>query len=242
MQDVFKWLADQSDRAAWPPSVGYKFHANGEVRYFPGNTIICPLTRAEPGLCAAVSLAQDRLKAAAFAAAYSFLPPDSFHMTMFEGVLEEKRRPELWPADLPLDAPLDEVTAHFATKLRTLPFERTFWMRCRGLSLSASGGLQIDLVPADAASEQTLSLSRDRLADLLQYRAPNHASYGFHISLAYLVKWLADEQLELLRAALAAGSAALARSIDTVTLGPAYLTRFDTMYRFEPVLALGDRE
>ena len=115
-------------------------------------------------------------------------------------------------------------------------------MRCRGLSLSASGGLQIDLVPADAASEQTLSLSRDRLADLLQYRAPNHASYGFHISLAYLVKWLADEQLELLRAALAAGSAALARSIDTVTLGPAYLTRFDTMYRFEPVLALGDRE
>ena len=242
MQDVFEWLADLSDRAAWPPSVGYKFHTNGEVRYFPGNTIICPVTRAQPGLLAAVSLTQDRLKAAPFAAAYSFLPPDSFHMTMFEGVLEEKRRPELWPAAVPLDAPLDRVTAHFVAKLRTVPFEQEFRMRCQGLSLSASGGLQIDLVPADAASEQVLRQSRDLLADLLQYRSPSHASYGFHISLAYLVKWLPGEQLGSLRDGLAAGSAALARSIDIVTLGPAYLTRFDTMFRFEPVLALGGRE
>ena len=239
MKNIFEWLVEESGRAVCPPAIDDKFFTNGAPRIFPGNTIICPIeSKKDAGLFTVLSETIDRLKQARFARSYSFLPLDSLHMTLFEGVLDEVRRPELWPHDLPLSEPIPAVTDHFMSKLRDLPVEPIFKLRCNGLGLTRSG-LQVELEPADRFAEVVIRTTRDRLADRLGYRAENHDSYDFHIGLAYLVRWIPFNELQNLREEVSICTTSLRDKLSVIELGPARLTRFEMMHRFDPVLTLG---
>jgi len=65
----------------------------------------------------------------------------SRHMTLFEGVLDQKRLPEPWPSDLPIDAPFAAITDHFTGKLCDLAAAPNFRLRSTGLGLGSSGSL-----------------------------------------------------------------------------------------------------
>ena len=170
-------------------AVGTKFHADGSLRRFPGNTIVCHTAHLEP-LQSHLVWVQSEYKKLSFAnSKLAFLPPSSFHMTFFELLCDEVRRPELWSSKLALDAPLEETDRFFAQVLRGFDFPQEIHMRVDDLHVST-----IRLRPKSEEHEAYLRAKRDELAEITGVRQPNHDRYGFHISLAYLLIQLTPEE------------------------------------------------
>jgi hypothetical protein len=186
--------AGQSPRSAHPDAVGSKFNADGSVRPFPGNTIISPVPRSSPYWTALVS-AHDQLRAADFGDCFTLLPTSSYHMTVFDGVVDSVRDTAHWPKDLPLNAPLESCTRHFAKKLAEfdLGCEPPFRLRAQSFTLGGTA-LAFQLRPVDSAEDAKLRGLRDRLSTHLQLRKPDHDRYVFHVSMAYLVNWMTPDQ------------------------------------------------
>lgn len=100
-------------------------------------------------------------------------------------------------------------------------------------------GLRLEAkTPAD---RRAIAAWRNRLADLFGYRHPDHDSYVFHITLAYMTDWfddavlgdwqkLLDECLEDIRAA-----------VPVVELNPPAFCAFTDMNHFKELLVLGQK-
>jgi len=90
--------------------------------------------------------------------------------------------------------------------------------------------------PADEAENKKLRTLRDRLAEAYRFRAKDHDSYGFHITVSYQMRPFTPEEqsiyntiLPILRKHVTKISAAA----PVLELGlPTYCT-FEDMYRFE---------
>ena len=110
MTDAVAYLTGAMEDGPLPVAIGQKFDAAGRALPCPGNTMLCHLDPASTAF-AAFTAVQTKLKASDFAGAFTFLPPSSIHMTIFEGVISYARQPDRWPGHLPLDASVDDVTA-----------------------------------------------------------------------------------------------------------------------------------
>src|SRR5450830_1283731 len=104
-QFVSSALADISDNdqlatQAKPASVGHKFTADGQVRHFPGNTIICHIDKNSEAFRALLDI-NVLLERSNLLKRIVPVPPASYHMTVFAGLVDEVRKPGYWPDDLP---------------------------------------------------------------------------------------------------------------------------------------------
>jgi hypothetical protein len=218
--------------AVLPRTIGKKFDSGGRVLPFPGNTIICHLPATGP-LHSALWALHDELSRSPLAAAglYTLLPPSSWHMTVFEGVCDQVRDDGFWPADLSPDATLQECTALFERKLATFDPGTTkpFHMVIEGLEPLVDG-ISLRLVPASVDENEKLRRLRNRLAELLRIRHPGHEAYVFHVSLAYLLRKLDQEQHRALDAVLQRHQPAL---LGGIALGAPEFCRFDSMFVFD---------
>lgn len=226
------------DGTPHPHAVGHKFEADGQVHRFAGNTVICPVRRASPLMTALIAL-QDGLKASSFGPCFAFLPPLSFHMTLFEGVNDAERQRERWPRDLPLDTPLGHVTEAFRKRLDGLAFPDPFRLIPQHLSCSPRGGSVLVLAGANDAAERALRSARDSVSQRLGMTKPNHAGYRFHITLSYQIAWLTTDQAADLARVQTALADRFRAAIPEITLGPPAFCTFEDMTRFEPALELG---
>ena len=181
-------------RGQYPSGVGHKFEIDGSVRPFAGNTIICHLSQTSP-LQQPLKALYAELETGSLASVYTLLPPSSWHMTVFEGICDQIREPGYWPSDLPLDASLMECNAFFEERLKG--FEPDFRAPIQ-MSISnfrpLVDGISLKLTPVDVAEEIRLRVLRNRLSDLLNLRPPGHESYVFHLSIAYLIRHLTEDQ------------------------------------------------
>lgn len=222
--------AENAPKAGYPSGVGKKFNIDGTVRDFPGNTIICHLDEGADLNSALMQLHSD-LQASQLAPLYSLLPPPSWHMTVFEGVLDAMRGPEHWPSDLPNSVPLDECDRFFAEKLRTFDTQLD-----RPLTLDIVGwrplvdGIGLHLVPAGSSEETVLRDLRNRLADLLRMRHTGHDDYAFHLSIAYLIRHPDRSQLNALSALLESSLRSFPKQ---VSFGAPEFCRFEDMFEFK---------
>jgi hypothetical protein len=223
--------------SALPNGVGKKFDADGSVRRFPGNTVLChlPLGSTARGPLQGI---HSELQNSGFAQLYTLLPPPSWHMTVFEGVCDEIREPDLWPQDLSRNAPFDECNALFDKKLRRFDLNCTppYRMRIGGWR-SLVNGIMLRLLPMDEAEEQRLRGLRNRLSALLQIRSPSHDTYGFHLSFAYLVKSPSTSEEAGLGALL---EDSLPLIPDQIDFGLPEFCCFDDMFEFRRQFYLGD--
>ncbi len=181
----------------YTPSVGSKFHEDGSVRTFPGNTIICTVDpERQPVVYEEALWAQQALRAMACSAKYAFLPPASFHMTVMELLCDQVRTASNWSDRLPLTASLEETDRFFMERIAPIPTPAPIRMR---YSHMRSPGL-IALDPEDDATTNTLADYRDAVAQATGVRFANHDTYGYHISLVYnLIELELDEQAEVER-------------------------------------------
>ncbi len=222
-----------------PPALGAKFHADGSPAPFAGNTIICHLDPASDAFNRMVAI-QDGFRKSSFAAKLAFLPPTSFHMTVFEGVCDIVRdRPGHWPADMQDDAPCADVTRHFADRLAGMPAPAGFAMRAIGLQTFWPNGCAIRLAPADSSQNRMIRDYRDALSETLRLRHADHDGYPFHSTLFYMTDWLSPAE----QADYVALSAELAQQMSEAEilfeLGRPEFCTFDDLSHFERLRFLG---
>ncbi|MFN3576008.1 MAG: DUF1868 domain-containing protein [Tabrizicola sp.] len=181
---MLDYLTGAATGGSAPASVGQKFTAAGEVMPYAGNTFIChiPPGPAHDALTGTAA----RLRAAAPAGAYAFLPPASYHMTVFEGVTDRDRTGGRWPEDLDPALPVEAVTQAFLPRVAALDLPRKVRVRPTGLF----AGTTVQVTGATEADEAALRAARQTLRKATGIRRPDFASYRFHITLAYLLRWL----------------------------------------------------
>lgn len=251
----------------YPLGVPSKFDPDGNVQPFAGNTIVAHLPPSDKLYNSLLSL-HAKLAASSLAHLFALLPPPSWHMTVFEGVCDQVRMPGLWyvffvfldhqhsdwlgdesgatltvlnrPSDLPLNAPLEQVTAHFAEKLAAFEFvdgeQLPYRLTVTGFSPLFIGiGVSLRLrTPEEEAGFRGL---RDRLSKTLLIRAPHHDNYGLHLSLAYFLRYPDEQQkaelLQLLTDHLNGGMAW------EFELGAPEFCTYENMYRFDRLSYLG---
>lgn len=178
-------------------------------------------------------------------------------MTVFEGVCDgvrdggsqgERKRGEMemgkgvyWPVGLRADASLEECTALFERKLKGFDLGEAgppYKLRVAGFSrLEVGIGVAVECVGEE--ERKRVRDLRNRLAGVLGIRHPVHEVYGFHVSLAYLLRHLSLEQERELREVLDGFLEEGGRGME-FELGRPEFCIFEDMFAFERVFYLGD--
>jgi len=221
------------------PVAGVKFDLDGTALPFPGNTVICLLPQDTPEHAALAALSAELVAPPTWGAKLAALDPASYHMTVFNGVHARARRPEEWPAGLPLDAPIPEATRFFAERLRGVRAPSGFAMRPAGLGPTRGGGTVLRLQPRDAGTAQQLTALREAVSQALGLRRPNHDRYTFHLTLNYSLAWLSPGEAAGLVAMQHRLGEAFAARHPVLRFPAAALCTFETLNAFRPVLRLG---
>lgn len=220
-------------RNAMPPiHLGTRYDGAGSFLLEPGNTVVCHLA-AGSATERALSAARARYLAMPDAADLIFTPLSSLHMTLFQGIIEYRRKPGFWPADLPLETSIDDMTASMGGRLAGFPVVEPFGVR---VAAARPTGLVVEgATPADRRAMQAW---RDAFAELWGYRHPDHDDYVFHITFAYPVRWLDDGALPAWQAMLDEVAATLRAEVPVLELRPPAFCAFNDMNHFEELLPL----
>jgi hypothetical protein len=156
-------------------------------------------------------------------------------MTVFEGVTDSNRVRTHWPKDVPLDVPVEDVTAYMVDKLNGLTLPTSFKVR----PTSLGGAKTIWLEAANANEAQKLRDTRDTLAEALNLHTPQHDAYGFHITLAYLIRYLSAEDAQSVLDGAEVAYEKFVEQVAEIELGALEFCTFGDMTAFEPKLVLG---
>jgi hypothetical protein len=236
--DEIAYLTGRLSRAERPPGIsllngGGKFTPDGAVQHWPGNTFIFHIDRKSAAFEAIRGL-QEQLKKSAFNRFFTFLPPPSFHMTVYQGLSPGMSPGNGWPKDLPEGLSGDEATAALSGRVDGLGLPSSFRIKVDGLfcgySLTVSG--------ADVREESKLRKTRATLRDATGITFADFDDYVFHVTLAYLIDWMSETTArELLCFSTEIGSN-FRDAIGEIELGPVEFCDFDTMHHFELVKVL----
>lgn len=223
-----------------PSDVNRKFFENGKARPFAGNTIISQIPSRTP-LSDALTTVRNTLAAQEFSQCLRLLPPSSYHMTVFEGVIDEQRKPPFWPVEVAKDASVQACTDYFTERLIDFDLDDEFELRMQvdDFNVHKDSGATIRLVPASVQENKKLRDLRDRLAQRLGIRAPDHDQYGFHISLGYLVKWMTDAQTLEYAAVQQKCLTFLRETLEVFALDAPRFCTFNDMLTFDDKFAIG---
>lgn len=174
-----------------PDHVGRRVLVDGTFTPELGNTIIRHVTKNSRSMAVLTDL-QEALATCAFGHHFAYLPTESFHMTVFEGVIDSGREENYWPKGVDFSADIETITAMYLERAETFLNPGPFTMRVRDVT---PNGLIMD--GATREDEMKAREWRDHLANLHGYRKPNHESYMFHVTMAYQIRWLPPEATEV---------------------------------------------
>jgi len=154
---------------------------------------------------------------------------------VFEGVCEV-HQPGRWPDDLPVDASLEECTTLYKKKLSSfdLQCDPPYHLSIVGIDLLESG-IQLHLEPYTTEENARIRDLRDRLSKLLRIRTKDHNTYGFHLSVAYMLRFLTEEQNQELTKLLVDHFKGMPKQ---VALGPPEFCTFENMLAFKRLFYL----
>jgi hypothetical protein len=217
-----------------------KFNLDGTARPFAGNTVICHIPQQDRFRDDTKAL-HDALVQSSFAHKLAILPVESYHMTVYSGSNDQNRIHSSWPGGVPIDAPIEQCNQVMMERMKTFHFEGPFPLRVRvdvPHTMRYGRASTLRMEGADPASERTLRVLRDRLADVYKFRAADHDTYGFHITIAYTMADLSAAEMAEYRSILRPALDRLTAATPVLELGlPEYCT-FRDMYRFDIELIL----
>jgi hypothetical protein len=165
-------------------NMGKKFLVDGSAKEFPGNTVICHIPKNSNTFQFLLSF-HVLLLQQSWAKNYVFLPPSSWHMTVFEGVCDQVRKRNRWTSKFSLNAPLIDIDNLFITEWNSIAKPTNFQLQYHGMWFLDTMG--IVLRPINHEMETTMRHFRDQLSTAFGIRAPRHKSYEFHITIAYQI-------------------------------------------------------
>lgn len=225
-----KLLASRMD--APPARLGIRYDAAGNFLFEPGNTIVCHLARRSASE-AAVLQVRERLMALPGADCLAFTPAASLHMTLFQGVVDTRRKHPYWPADIPLHLGIDEMTRRMMTRLDGFDGSGPFSVKVTEVTPT---GLAVEGVTK--ADRDVMQAWRDKFADLFGFRHPDHHRYSHHITFAYVIRGIPDAAAAHWQRALDESLELLQREAPVIALREPAFCRFRDMKQFEELLIL----
>lgn len=214
------------------PHFGIRCGNDGVFLPEPGNTVVCHLAAGSDSERAIVP-ARNRYFDTPEAKLLAFTPVSSLHMTLFQGIIEYRRRLPFWPSDVALDTPIGEMTAIFMDRLRGFVGGAPFRMV---VTRATPTGLALE--GASAADRAALKDWRERLAEVFGYRHPDHDSYSFHITFAYLIERFDDAALARWHPFLDSVVEDIRNNAGTIELRPPAFCSFEDMNHFEELRVL----
>lgn len=203
------------------PGHGGKFATDGSVQHWPGNTFV---RHVAPGAAHdAIRTLQEDIKMSRFARLFTFLPPSSFHMTVFQGIS---------PTRLADHDPSvrDAASTRLDADIRDLAFPATRTVRATDLFCAHS----LTVTGLDSEEENGLRQERSALRDATGILSADFDSYVFHITLAYLIEWLSEPTAIALAEFSGGLGQRLTGLLAEIALGPVEFCDFDTMHHFAP--------
>jgi hypothetical protein len=212
-----------------PPYLGRRYDRSGKFLPEPGNTVVCHLV-ADSETEKAIIEARARYLAMPEAPQFAFTPISSLHMTLFQGIIEYRRRLPFWPADIPLETSIEEMTALFLERLEDFPGGVPFRVH---VTKAKPTGLVLEGVTAE--DREAMKGWRDALADIFGYRHPDHETYEFHITFNYVIEGLEDEALPRWQSLLDEVVAGISERAPVLELRPPAFCSFEDMNHFEEV-------
>lgn len=232
-RDTFATHFLETGKDGPPFYLGRRFDAGGNFLHEPGNTVV---SHVVPGSATegALTRVRARLEALPFADCFAWTPAESWHMTVFQGTIEGRRAAPFWPGGMALDAPIDETTQVLATRLEGFAPAEPF-----AVKLVEVTPLGLVVAGATGEDERWLRTLRDRLAEAFGYRHPDHDDYTFHVTLAYVKKWLPAGAEDVYLPALDAIGRDFAAEIPALELAPPAFCSFRDMNLFSPLRVLG---
>jgi hypothetical protein len=216
-----------------PRHLGTRYDTSGNFLVEPGNTVVCHLISGSASEAAVINV-RERMLAMPDADRLTFTPVSSLHMTLFQGIIEYRRRLPYWPEDVPLDTSIDDMTRLYLERLNG--FEGCGSFRVKVVDAVPTG---LTVAGASDEDERVLRAWRDALAVPFGYRHPDHDSYAFHITLAYQIRPLDDERASRWQDLFDDCLSLLARQAQVIELRAPAFCSFRDMKHFEELLVLG---
>ncbi|MEI2299037.1 DUF1868 domain-containing protein [Ensifer sp. MJa1] len=220
----------RSANQAPPRHLGTRYTADGRFLREPGNTVVSHVAAGSVSETAVLAV-REHLMAMPEARQFAFTHPSSLHMTIFQGIIEYRRRLPYWPADIALDTPIDAMTEHYRTALEDFAPLEPF--RARVTDITPTG---LTLEGDSAADRSCLKRWRDAFAEGFGYRHPDHDDYEFHITYAYPIDWLDDAALPRWQVMLNEQLAFLRQQTPVIELDPPAFCSFEDMNHFEELI------
>ncbi|MEZ2332451.1 DUF1868 domain-containing protein [Mesorhizobium sp. RCC_202] len=223
----------ESTNPAPPTHLGTRYDASGNFLLEPGNTVVSHLVSGSPSEAAVLEV-RERMLAMPDADRLAFTPVSSLHMTLFQGIIEYRRRLPYWPSDVPLDTSIDDMTRLYLQRLDGFEGRGAFNVKV------------VEVVPTgltvDGATEEdrlVMKAWRDALSVPFGYRHPDHDNYRFHITFAYQLRRFADERAGAWQELFDDSLALLEREAPVIELRQPAFCNFKDMKHFEELLVLG---
>ncbi|TGU97067.1 DUF1868 domain-containing protein [Mesorhizobium sp. M00.F.Ca.ET.151.01.1.1] len=216
-----------------PTHLGTRYDTSGNFLIEPGNTVVSHLVSGSPSE-AVVLAVRDRMMAMPDADRLAFTPVSSLHMTLFQGIIEYRRRLPFWPRDVPLDTGIDAMTRLYLERLRG--FQGAGPFNIKVVEIVPTG-----LTVAGATDEDVRIMRawRDALAVPFGYRHPDHEAYVFHVTFAYQIQRLADDRAAAWQALFDESLALFGREASVIEIKPPAFCAFRDMKHFEELQVLG---
>ena len=168
-----------------------KFDDRGNPLPFPGCTIICNIP-LNTDLSNQIISFQKSIENFNPEKTYFYLPPSSFHMTLFDCCNFNTKNTNYWPSDIDPDMDYKDIAVELNKKIENYNFPKQFNLKLK----TFFGGYSIILVPFSEKDEKILRNCRDELSSLLKIKFENHQRYTFHITLAYILRQLNETEIK----------------------------------------------
>ena len=168
-----------------------KFDDKGNALSFPGCTIICNIP-LNTDLSNQIISFQKNIENFNPKKTYFYLPPSSFHMTLFDCCNLNTKNTNYWPSDMDPDMDYNDIAVELNKKIENYNFPKEFNLKLK----TFFGGYSIILTPFSEKDEKILRNCRDELSNLLKIKFENHQRYTFHITLAYILRQLNETEIK----------------------------------------------
>jgi hypothetical protein len=177
---------------------------------------------------------RERMRAMPDADRLAFTPISSLHMTLFQGIIEYRRRLPYWPSDVPLDTSIDDMTSLYLRRLKG--FESLAPFNIKVIEVVPTG---LTVAGATVEDRRIMAAWRDALSVPFSYRHPDHDTYVFHITFAYQIRRLADDRTAAWQDFFDDSLALFERQAPVIEIKPPAFCSFNDMNHFEELLILG---
>ena len=210
--------------------VEHKFDNKGNPLQFPGCTIICNIP-LDTHLSEQIISFQKKIENFNPDKTYFYLPPSSFHMTLFDCCNFNTKNTNYWPSNIDPDMDYKDIAIELNKRIQNYIFPEEFNLKLKMFF----GGFSIILEPYSEQDEKILRNCRDEISSLLKIKFENHQRYTFHITLGYILRELNQIEIKYLIEFNKKLSLDFSKKFPKITFTKPEMCTFEDMLEFKTI-------